>query len=108
MYTAFGVHYDTTLAEAKLEFEKRGYKNISRFDYFNQYGEKLGCNEARYLARNKTDLHGYPFCYEYERTEFIADAINPRKCRIYVFDFEDYTGEPGDEIHEYDCRNCGK
>lgn len=108
MQTALGVHYDTDLETARKEFERRGYGGITAIDYWNEYGAQLGCEDARARARSEADGDGSPYCYEFEGHEFIPDAINANKCRIYRFTFERYTGKPGDGVHKKNCRNCGR
>ena len=107
-HKALGVHYVATLEEAKKEFEKRGYENISRIGIYDRYGNTLGCEDARKRARSDADGDGSPYCYEYQGDEFFPDAINTNRCRIYEFTFERYTGEPGDGVHTRNCRNCGR
>ena len=103
-HKALGVHYDTTLDEAKAEFAKRGYEGIGTIEYYDRYGTRISCNEARHRASSDASIDGSEFCYEYEGVEFI-DVGN---CRIYAFTFERYTGPPGDGVHKKNCRNCGR
>lgn len=101
---AIAVHYEGSLENAEKEFEKRGYEGIRNMRYDPNSG-RMGCEQARRNAKNMAgDGLG---CYEYEGHEVFPDGINVNRCRIYLFEYEQYTGKPGDGVHKQNCRNCG-
>ena len=101
---AIAVHYDGSLEAAQEEFAKRGYEGIQNMRY-DPFTGRMGCEQARRNAKNMAS--DGQRCYEYEGHEAFPDSINVNKCRIYLFEYERYSGKPGDGAHKQNCRNCG-
>ena len=74
--TVNGVHYDTSLAEAKAHFESRGFRGIRDM----RKSKPLGCNEARQETYD-TQQAGGPKEWWEGSWDYSA-----RSCCIYTFE----------------------
>ena len=101
-HTALAVHWDQTLAQARKEFESRGFEGISGFGHY-PYSDERNCTAARKVARDNASVKEQG-CYAFVDGGPFAGWEN--NCRIYWFQFERYAGsEHVDRQHPRNCHN---